>query len=236
MHVRWFPLPIRSSVGLVPFIVFAACAVGHADPAISATPTFAAHEVHGGIVVDQMKGGEPAVATAPGWFGWPGKPALVLKDGDGEEAALWVTAPSTVVVRKGSSEAAPLDGRVEPSWENEAIRLTIEPANGPALKSDVFEREDLAAGPSVLTRTAMLSSDVEGSYRALLRDPDGRPAGWMRVRVTLHDGTSRVRFEAALPARVDEGLAVASAEALGNEVNYIDDEARGVHRSPSRRP
>jgi hypothetical protein len=225
---------IRPSAGLVPLFLLAAVTVGHAQPAVSATPTFAAHEVHGGLAVDQVDGGEPAVATAPSFFRLPGEPSLVVKDGNGEEA-LWVTAPSTVVVRKGSSTSAPVDGRVEPSWENNSIRLTIEPKGKPALKSDVFEREDVGAGPRELTRNALLSSDIEGSYRALLRDPEGHPVGWMRVRVTWH-GVSPVRFEAALPHGVDEGLAVASAEALGSEVDYIADDAYGVHRGPTRRP
>jgi hypothetical protein len=223
------------SVGLVPLLLFTAYAVGRAEPAVSATPTFAAHEVHGGIAVDQMEGGEPGVAKAPSLIRLPGRPALVVKDGDGKEAGLWVTAPSTVVVRKGSSETDPLDGRVEPSWENEAIRLTIERAGRPPLKSDIFEREDLGAGPRELTRATLLSSDVEGSYRAVLRNPAGDAVGWMRVRVSLH-GASPVRFEAAFPHRVDEALAVASAEALGDELDRIDQDAYGVHRGTIHRP
>jgi hypothetical protein len=225
----------RSSAGIAPFLVFAAVSAGRAEPAMSAPPTFAAHEIHGGLAIDRMDGGKSGVATAPAWIRLPGKPDFVVKDGKGEEAALWITAPSTVVVRKGASNDAPLDGRIEPRWDDEAIRLRIEPAHGPALESDVFEREDVGAGPRKLSRTALLSTDVQGSYRAVLRDPAGKPAGWMRVKVTTHGG-SPTRFEAALPAQVDEGLAVASAAALGEEVDYIDAEAYGAHRGPMRRP
>jgi hypothetical protein len=224
---------VSSSAAFVPLILFTALAVGHAEPAVSATPTFAAHEAHGGVAVDRMDGGEPAVATTPSWLRLPGEPNLVLKDGKGEEAALWMTGPSSFVVRRGSSSESPLDGRVEPTWENQAFRLTIVPAKGAALKSDVFEREDLGAGPSELTRNTLLSSDLQGSYRAFLRDPEGRPVGWMRIVVNVNGAW---KLEAALPRRVDEGLAVASAAALGNEVDHIDEEAYGVHRSPMRRP
>jgi hypothetical protein len=205
-----------------------------ADPAVSELPTFAAHDVHGGLVVDRMEGQGPAVATAPSWLRMPGQPMLVVKDGDKEVAALWLTAPAEVVVRKGASTSAALDGRVKPSWENESIRLTIEPANALPLKSDIFAREDLDAGPRELTRRAALSTDVQGSYRALLRTPDGKPVGWLRVRVSPH-GRSPVTYEADLPPQIDEGLAVASAEALDSEIDWIRIEAYGVHRG-TRRP
>jgi hypothetical protein len=205
-----------------------------ADCAVSATPTFVAHEVHGGFVVE-TPGRESAHVTSPSWLRLPGQPTFVVQDGKGTEAALWMTAPATVEVRRGASMSASFEGRVEPSWDNEAIRLTLEPAGGPALKSDVFEREDLGAGPSELTRSALLSSDLEGHYRAVLRDPEGRPVGWMRVRVGIHED-SPFQFEAALPGQVDEGLAVASAAALDDEVNFIDAETYGTHRGPLRRP
>jgi hypothetical protein len=233
-RVRRFDI-LRSSAGIAPVLVFMAVAVGHAEPALSATPTFAAHEVHGGLAIDHMDGGMTAVATAPAWIRLPGKPDFVVKDGKGEEAALWITAPSSVVVRKGASTDSPIDGRVEPRWDDEAIRLRIEPAHAAALESDVFEREDLGAGPRELSRTALLSTDVQGSYRAVLRDPAGKPVGWMRVKVTTHGG-SPTRFEAALPPEIDEGLAVASAAALGEEVDHIDAESYGAHRGPMRRP
>jgi hypothetical protein len=57
----------------------------------------------------------------------------------------------------------------------------------------------------------------------------------MRVRVGIHED-SPFQFEAALPGQVDEGLAVASAAALDDEVNFIDAETYGTHRGPLRRP
>lgn len=228
---------VRAVLGMIAALAAgAAAAGGAAEPATDGPPTFAAHDVHGGLAVDQMKGGEPATVTAPGWLRMPGQPEFVVPDGNGREAAaLWITAPSTVVVRKGSSTNAPLDGRVEPSWENESIRLSIEPAGGPVLKSDVFQREDLGAGPRELTRRALLSTDVVGSYRAILRTADGRPVGWLRVRISTH-GASPIRYEAALPPQVDEALAVALAEALDDEIDRIERESNGVHRAPERRP
>jgi len=235
-----YSLPSPSRVRRVDLLALAlvtglgGLAPAFADPAVSELPTFAAHEVHGGLVVDRMDGHEPAVATAPSWLRMPGQPTLVVKDGNKEEAALWLTAPAEVIVRKAASTSAPLDGRVKPSWENESIRLTIQPANGPPLKSDIFTREDVEAGPRELTRRTDLSTDVQGSYLALLRTPDGKPVGWLRVRVSAHGG-SPVRYEAVLPPQVDEGLAVASAEALDSEIDWIRNQAYGAHRG-TRRP
>ena len=208
---------------------------GGAGAAADAPATFAAHDVHGGLAIDRMQGGEPGVATSPGWLSLPGEPALTVPDGKGGKAALWMTAPSTVVVRTGPSSTAPLDGRVNPSWEDDAIRLSIEPAGGPVLKTDVFAREDIGAGPRELTRSALLSSDVQGVYRAMLRTAGGRPVGWLRVRVTTH-GSEPIRYEAALPPEVDEGLAVASAEALDGEIDRIQEDSYGVHRGTTHRP
>lgn len=227
---------LRGSLLLVAAVAAgAAPASGAAEAALDRPATFVAHDVHGGLAVDRMDGGQPAVATARRWIRMPGQPALVVPDGKGGEAALWITAPATIVVRKGESQRAPLDGRVEPRWENESVRLSIQPARGPTLETDVFQREDGGAGPAELTRRALISTDVDGTYRAVVRTPGGRAVGWLRVRVSTH-GPSRVSYEAALPPEVDEGLAVASAEALDDEIDWIEREAYGAHRAPERRP
>jgi hypothetical protein len=208
-------------------------ATASADPPASGDLTFAAHEVHGGLAIDRMQGGKAVVATAPGWLRMPGSPTLVLRDGNKEEGALWLKAPAEVVVRSEVSGQDPVE-RVTPSWESNALRLTIEPASGPHLTTDVFRREDLGAGPRELTRNTDLSIDLEGSYRAVVRLPDGTPVGWLRARVDPH-GSTGIAYEGVLPPQVDEALAVASAEALSSEIDYIQDHAYGTHRG-TRRP
>jgi hypothetical protein len=220
-------------------LALAALFGGHAvaaDAAIPAAsgPTFVAHEVHGGLAIDHMDGGKPATAEAAHWFRMPGDPTLVVRDGRKEPEALWLTEPAHVVVRTGASEHARFDGEVKPSWTDNAIRLTIQPARGPVLMTDTFTRLDSEAGPRELSRNDQLSIDLEGEYRAALRTQDGKAVGWLAVHV-YPDGTPTT-YEAALPAGVDEGLAVASAEALSSEIDWIEQEVVGAHRNVLRRP
>jgi hypothetical protein len=119
---------------------------------------------------------------------------------------------------------------VRPSWEDDAIRLTIATTGEAVLRTDTFVREDQGAGPSVLSRLAQVSTDVDGTYRATLRAPGGKPVGWLRVEVGLHQ-PARVIYEAVLPPGVDEGLAAACAAALGEEIDWIEDHTYDVYGS-----
>ncbi len=119
-------------------------------------------------------------------------------------------------------------GAVEPSWENNAIRLALKPAGHPALRTDRFGREDIGGGMTVLGRTAQLSIEVPGVYRATLRDSDGRVVGWLRVSIGLHQPSPEM-YEAVLPPDVDEGLAAASAVALSSEIDWIEDHTYDVY-------
>jgi hypothetical protein len=184
-------------------------------------------------MVDAMRGGNPTLLTAPAWLRLPGEPALVIRDGPEKGEALWLKGPGRVTVRRNVSSDSALIGRIEPSWENNAIRLTIEPAGGRRLRTDVFTREDLGAGTAALSRLAQLSIDVHGTYRATLREAGGRPVGWLRVAVGLHQPAPEM-YEGVLPAEVDEGLAAAAAAALDQEIDWIENHAYGVYRGTDR--
>lgn len=222
--------------GLVVAVVLAAwTASGEVSPVPGdGLATFSAHETHDGLAIDRMRGGEPAVFAPERWFRMPGDPILVRQDGSGQHAGLWLVETGSVIVRDGPTKDARLIGRVEPSWDDQAIRLSLEPAGGPPLKSDVFRRIDLDAGLSALSRNADDSLQVLGTYQASLRDPDGKDVGWMRVDIT-NRGDALVSYHAALPAGVDERLAAAAAQALGSEVDYIQNHVRGTWRAPERR-
>ena len=188
--------------------------------AIERGVTFAAHDVHGGLVVDHWAGGAPGELQPASWFRWPGGPSHVLRTGGTEGAALWLGAPGRATVRSGPTTDAPITGRVEPSWDDNAIRLTITPAVGPPIRSDVFTRLDLGAGPDELSRITTQWALVRGTYQAALRTPDGKQVGWLRAQVGLHqDGF--VGYEGVLPATVDQGLAAGAASALGSEIYWI---------------
>ena len=151
------------------------------DPAVS----FAAHRVHAGLMIDAMRGGEPALVRSATWLRLPGDATFVLSVGMAEGEGLWVGGPGSVTVRRTRAPDSPVVGTVAPSWDNNAIRLAIEPVGHSAYRTDVFARED-GGGVSVLSRLAQMSIDVFGTYRAVLRDSAGRPAGWIRVAIGLH--------------------------------------------------
>jgi len=94
-------------------------------------------------------------------------------------------------------------GRVEPSWDNNAIRLTLHPADGPPIQSDVFQRVGTGTGRSVLTRLVDISPEVSGTYQAAMRTPDGAEVGWRRVTIGGRPGS--IMWQGHLPPSVDEG-------------------------------
>jgi hypothetical protein len=188
-----------------------------ADPDV----TFAAHRVHGGLMIDEMRGGEAGFLGPASWLRLPGEPIYVLTIGASRGEGLWLLGPADVVVRRTPSRDSAVVGAVEPTWENNAIRLALEPAGRPALRTGLFVREDIGGGMSVLGRNAQLSIEVPGVYRATLRDPDGRAVGWLRVAQEHH----------ARPTRV--GRIADEVIALGRTRRHAEVGGRG--RSPVRR-
>jgi hypothetical protein len=195
-----------------------------ADPDV----TFAAHRVHGGLMIDEMRGGEAGFLGPASWLRLPGEPACVLTMGASRGEGLWLRGPGDVVVRRTLSRDSAVVGAVEPSWENNAIRFALERAGRPALRTDLFVREDIGGGLSVLSRIAQLSIEVPGVYRATLRDSDGRAVGWLRISIGLHQPSPEM-YDAVLPPDVDEGLAAASAAALSSEIDWIEDHTYDVY-------
>jgi hypothetical protein len=196
--------------------------------------TFAAHKVHGGLVVDRMRNGDTGeLEPEGGWSSFTNPEFALHLDGAGGDRRLVGTGP--VVVHRGTTDEGPVSGRVEPSWDDQAIRLTLRPASGPPLTSDVFTRVDIGGGMEELTRNAQDSIDLRGSYQAALRDPAGKEVGWLRI----HVGPSYAMMatcEGVLPPTVGEGMAIAAAETLDTEISWIGSHLRGVSRPPERRP
>lgn len=217
-------------------LVVAASRAAEATRYLLAPPetTFAAHAIHGGLQIDRMQGGEPTVLKPQGWFRWPGEPILVMRTDVGHELGLWLVETGSVVVRDGVTKDAPVIGRVEPSWDDEAIRLTIWPATGPPIRGDVFTRTDPGAGPSVLARWAADEVQVQGAYDADFHGADGRTVGWLGVDIGYHQ-SAFVMYEGYLPREVDEGLAAATAVALGSEIDWVLDHTQRVYDAPEDR-
>jgi len=55
-----------------------------------------------------------------------------------------------------------------------------------------------------------------------LHAPDGTAVGWLQV-LSGGDQPAPVMYQAVLPSDIDEGLAAASAAALGEEIAWIQD-------------
>ena len=133
-----------------------------------------------------------------------------------------------MIVRQSADRHAPLIGEVDAAWKEGAIRLTFKPANGAPFQTGAFDRIDgrvvtAALGPQVDTIL-----DVRGVYRAQLRDAQGAPAGWLRVRISPHQAAPHM-YNGVLPASVNEPLATAAVALLDSDVNNIEDHAINVY-------
>jgi hypothetical protein len=200
------------------------------DPAA----TFAAHKEHGGLGIDRLAPGRTGRLRAAGWVRLPGSPSLALESEGHTLADFWLSGDA-VVTRRGPSETAPLVGTVTPSWEDGAVRLTIQPADGAAFRTDPFLRQETGGGTDRLTRVAETVIDVRGSYEAQLRDAGGRALGWLRVRIGPYLPAPRI-YEAVTPPPLPPELAVAAAAALDAEVDWIEDHALNVYRGTNGGP
>jgi len=191
----------------------------------SATP-FSAQLTHRGLVTDQS--GTAGALVPTGLFRRAGEPMFVYKSGGRTVAGVWSNGPDSAVVRSGTSESAPVIGRVVPSWDGDALRITIEPAGGKALKTDAFGRT--GARPDTLSRTILTRGELEGTFQANLRSDDRGANGWLSVRI---DPEGATRIEGDLPAGINPALAAAAAQAIDSEVDSIHQEISDV--SPLRR-
>ena len=153
--------------------------------------------------------------SSNGWFRRPGEPTVVYREGGKTVAGVWVGSSDAAVVRSGTTESAPLIGRIVPSWKDGKLQLTIEPAGGAAVQTTVFERP---SGGGALDRHTSTWEALQGSYRATLQATGGKDAGWLSVDVSPEGGA---RFSGDLPASIPPPLAAAAAAAIEDEVNYI---------------
>ena len=203
----------RGQAVLVGTIV--ACGMATVAPAASAA-TFSARESHRGLLIERADGTN-ARLVSNGWLERPGKPALVYRESGVTVAGVWKTGPGAVVVRSGTTEKAPILGRIVPAWSDDQLRLTIEPAGGAAVRTTVFERAS-GGGAAALDRGASTRVELEGTYRATLRDTGGREAGWLSVDI---DPEGATRFSGDLPPTVPPALVAAAAAAVEGEVDFI---------------
>src|SRR5437867_2910550 len=148
--------------------------IAMAAPTASAA-TFSARETHRGLVIDRADGTAGRLVTN-GWFRRPGTPTFVYREGNATLAGVWETGPDAAVVRSGTSEKAPVIGRIVPSWIDGEFALTIHPAGGAAVRTTAFERAS-GGGTAALDRGTSTRETLEGTYRATLQDTGVAHAG-----------------------------------------------------------
>jgi len=207
------------------------CIALHRPVPVDPDATFAVHLEHSGLAIDRLARGRSGEVRPAAWVRRPGAPSFVLVADGQPIAALWPTT-DRVVVRSATSAEAPLVGEVASSWDDGAIRLALQPAGGPAFRSDPFAREGGGTGPAMLTRWAQTVIDVRGTYRATLRDSSGAAVGWLRTRISPYQEASRI-FDGALPPAIQPELAVAAATALNGEIDWIEAHAINLYRDGS---
>jgi hypothetical protein len=214
-----------------PAVAFAVClgaasctALYRPTVQIDAAATFGAHRVSTGLDVDRLERGQTATLRPASWLRLAGEPTYALTAEGHRIAAFWLDG-SQVIVRREASRGSPLIGRIDPSWEMNAIR----PADGPSFQTDPFIRQQTGGGPDRLSRIAQTVLDVRGKYEAVLRDEKGAAVGNLRVRITPYQEAARV-YESVLPPAIPPALAVAAAAALDAEIDWIEDHAVNVYR------
>ena len=215
-------LSIRCYIGLLlGLITSAGCSLMSRAAPGDSSATFAAHVASRGLVIDQMEGGQPGVlelSATPS-----SGPQFVLYSGGVPTAALWVSGADTVV-RAAPDSAAPAIGRVDASWDERAIRLTLTPEGDGVFSTSAFKRIEGGASPAALGQPAGSTLDLRGVYRAELLDGTGQPAGWIRVQFA-HGWSAHRIYEGVLPAALNGPLAVAAVARLDAELTAVANRA-----------
>jgi hypothetical protein len=205
------------------------CGCGVRTIPLDSDASFGMHQDNRRFVVDRPKSSPPAAVTAAEWLRIPGAPAWALRLNGETRAAYWIDGNAGTTARAGASTGDRPLGDVRPSWDDNAIRLQIQPPDGQPLKSDVFARVEEGGGTSVLSRSAQTILDVRGRYRAALRDATGAEVGWVRLRIGPYEPAPRI-YEAKLPAGVSDDLAVAAVISLASEIDWIEAHSQNVYQ------
>src|SRR5262245_60753441 len=155
--------------------LWALVACGLSAAAASAA-SFSAKETHRCLVVDDA-GGTTGKLGTNGWSRGAGALTFVYRQGGTAVAGVWAGDSGAVVVRSGTTAQAPIIGRVVPSYDDNRIQLTIEPAGGVAVRTTVFKREP--GDGKGLGRGISTIAALHGTYRATLTpSAGGKEVGW----------------------------------------------------------
>ena len=205
---------MRAVLALLVLAALCGCATvsstaGLTPPDIDPQATFAAYKTHDGLTIARAPGGATGTVNAAGWSDLA--PAYRVEVGGRTVAQLRV--PSTAEV---DVDAGGVRGQVQPSWDDQAIRLTIRSTTGETLRTRSFRAVEITSGLSLLSRNAQTTLDMRGTYRSDLRDASDRVVGWLQVHVWEPFGWQV--YEAVFPDGYPIADAAAAALALDSEV------------------
>src|SRR5262245_24799001 len=113
---------------LVLLVLVSACTLKIPPPAIDPGARFAAYRVHNGFTLDRLPEGGTAELRPASWLRLGGDPTFVFETA-GTRHGIWMESSSRVVARAGTApDAAPV-GEATATWDDNAIQLTLAPAN-----------------------------------------------------------------------------------------------------------
>jgi hypothetical protein len=214
--------------GLGAFVLIWGTLVGCA-PSLHAIPVdpavdFAAHVEHRGMVIDEMPGASPAVLVPAGWRYLTGGPRFLLQAHDKTLAAIWFPNPGQMIVRQTADPHSTLVGEIDATWDHGAICLALTPAGGSAFQTGEFDRIDGRFATAALSSQAQSLLDMRGTYRAPVRDAQGVPVGWLRVRISPYQAAGRI-YDGDLPTALNGPLATAAVALVDADVDVIEGHA-----------
>ncbi len=221
LFVRW-----RSLI-VVALFANAACAWFPHEIPIDPAATFAAHTESAGLVIDKMDSGQQGKLIPSTTALFERGPQLLLETTAGPAAAFWIQGPD-IVVRQTREPLAPVIGRVDATWDNGAMQLTLIAEGNGTYRTTAFSRLSGGAAPAALGQPADLTFDVRGIYFAGITDAEGAQAGWLRVRIGVNWGPMNV-YEGVLPSSINGPLAVAAVARLEREINKVRAQAINPH-------
>jgi hypothetical protein len=181
---------------------------------------FAAHTTDEGVVIDRMGNGQSAVLRPGGSSLLADEPTFVLRSDSKVLASLWRTNGDIIVRPTADGSGAPT-GRVDAGWDQQAIFLTLQPAGDAAFHTGIFKRISGTEVPDALGQPADTILNVSGTYHADIVDAEGKPAGWLRVRVSSFRVPAHI-YDGILPDALNGPLGVAAVARLDAAIHSVE--------------
>lgn len=202
------------------FLGMTSCSLFGPEPPLPSDVTFAAHRDDVGITIDRMEGGLRGRVEDAHCNLFCSGPQFVLRSAGEVRAAFWLDGTKTTV-RGGSTDTAPLLGKVDAEWEKDrAVRFSLEPESGGSFKTASFDRVGGGFAELALGQPVPFTLDTSGIYQAGVVDSRGSEVGWLRVKVATVTAPTRI-YEGKLPPALSGALAAAAVARLDHVIDTM---------------